>query len=107
MGQFCTYLLPERVFKTHHGMGNSEHKVNFTLLSIQSSLYVWIIFLTGIFYTLPVLQMIAEHQSTSNSTGNLDLCYYNYLCKVGLGSILDTASEDTEDTAQSCIFILS
>ena len=49
---------------------------------IQSSLYVWIIFLTGIFYTLPVLQMIAEHQRTSNATGNLDLCYYNYLCKV-------------------------
>ena len=48
----------------------------------QSSLYVWIILLTGIFYTLPVLQLITEHQSTSNSTGNLDLCYYNYLCKV-------------------------
>ena len=43
---------------------------------------MWIIFLTGIFYTLPVLQMIAEHQRTSNATGNLDLCYYNYLCKV-------------------------
>ena len=52
------------------------------LFLIQSSLYVWIIFLTGIFYTLPVLQMIAEHQRTSNATGNLDLCYYNYLCKV-------------------------
>jgi len=58
-------------------------------LKMKSSLYVWIIFLTGIFYTLPVLQMIAEHQSTSNSTGNLDLCYYNYLCKVSAISLED------------------
>ena len=50
---------------------------------------MWIIFLTGIFYTLPVLQMIAEHQTTSNSTGNLDLCYYNYLCKVSAISLED------------------
>ena len=54
---------------------------------------MWIIFLTGIFYTLPVLQMIAEHQRTSNATGNLDLCYYNYLCKVLIIEVINIGAK--------------
>ena len=36
----------------------------------------------GIFYTMPVLQLLIQHQDTSVTSGDLDFCYYNYLCKV-------------------------
>ena len=38
--------------------------------------------LVAIFYTLPVVQLLIHHQDSSVISGNLDFCYYNYLCKV-------------------------
>ena len=52
------------------------------LPTFQSALYLWIIVLMGIFYTLPVLQLIIQDQRKSTVDGNLDFCYYNFLCKV-------------------------
>ena len=58
-------------------------------LKLKSSLYVWIIFLMGTFYTVPVLQLILGHQRSSRNSGNMDMCYYNFLCKVSVPYIED------------------
>ena len=51
-------------------------------IKLKSSLYLWIISLMGIFYTIPVSQLLLNDQKTSMHIGNLDSCYYNFLCKV-------------------------
>ncbi|CAB4061962.1 unnamed protein product [Lepeophtheirus salmonis] len=51
-------------------------------LHMKSSLYVWIIFLMGIFYSLPVFQLVKNYEKLSDKSGDENICYYNYLCKV-------------------------
>ncbi len=60
-------------------------------LKLKSSLYLWIILLMGVFYTLPVLQLILTDQKEMNA-GNQDICYFNFLCKVSALHILDFGS---------------
>ena len=50
-------------------------------IQIKSDMYGWIMMLTGVFYLLPVVQLMLGAQNISNQTGNQDLCYYNYLCR--------------------------
>ena len=58
-------------------------------LKLRSDLFVWLIFLAGIYYTLPVFQLVYYYQETSLKSGNLDTCYYNYLCQYPFGPIAD------------------
>ena len=36
----------------------------------------------GIYYTLPVVQLVLLYQSMATLDGNRDLCYFNYECQV-------------------------
>ena len=60
----------------HH---NPKYFPNF--LKLRSDLFLYLILMAGIYYTLPVFQLVLYYQETSERSGNLDTCYYNYLCQ--------------------------
>ena len=49
--------------------------------SKRSSQYTWLIIIVGIYYTLPVVQLVFLYQTMSTEGGNKDLCYYNFECQ--------------------------
>ena len=49
--------------------------------------YCWHLFTIAIFYGLPAFQLILTYQQLLNTTGNQDICYYNYLCSHKLGEV--------------------
>ena len=49
--------------------------------------YCWHLFTISIFYALPAFQLILTYQQLLNTTGNQDICYYNYLCSHKLGVV--------------------
>ena len=49
--------------------------------------YCWHLFTIAIFYALPAFQLILTYQQLLNTTGNQDICYYNYLCSHKLGEV--------------------
>ena len=49
-------------------------------LKLRSEAYMWMVVLMGIFYTLPVFQMALFNQKYSVSSGNLDICRFNFEC---------------------------
>ena len=49
--------------------------------SKRSGQYTWLIIIVGIYYTLPVVQLVFLYQSMSTEGGNKDLCYYNFECQ--------------------------
>ncbi|XP_023340557.1 SID1 transmembrane family member 1 [Eurytemora carolleeae] len=55
----------------------------------KSNLYLGILLLISIFYSLPVLQMVFAFSHSQRITGNQDICYYNDLCRRPLGVIRD------------------
>lgn len=42
--------------------------------------YLWHVLSVSVFYGIPVVQLVSTYQRMVNYTGNLDLCYYNFLC---------------------------
>ena len=58
-------------------------------LAKKSSLYQWNLMTIAIFYGLPVVQLVLTYQNVTNSTGNQDMCYYNFLCAHPLGAVSD------------------
>eukprot|EP00117_Sycon_ciliatum_P031838 scpid38814/ scgid24829/ SID1 transmembrane family member 1 len=57
------------------------------VLDKQLSSYPWLIGLVGIFYGLPVMQLVYNYQTILNLTGNQDLCFYNFRCIRRLGGL--------------------
>jgi len=55
----------------------------------KSQLYLGVLFLISIYYSLPVLQMVFRFSAEQSLTGNQDICYYNDLCRKPLGPIRD------------------
>ena len=76
----------------------------------KSSLYHWNLITIAIFYGLPVVQLVLTYQvciyihflvsclfiffvyffqNVTNTTGNQDLCYFNFLCTHPLGMVTD------------------
>ena len=53
------------------------------------NLYSSLSLLAGIYYTLPVFQLVYYYQETAERSGNLDTCYYNYLCQYPYGAFND------------------
>ncbi|CAB1347691.1 unnamed protein product [Coregonus sp. 'balchen'] len=51
------------------------------VLSKKYQIYFWNIATIGVFYALPVIQLVV------NVTGNQDICYYNFLCAHPLGNL--------------------
>ena len=66
---------------------NKEYFPNF--LKLRSELFLWLIILVGIYYTLPVFQLVYYYQETAIISGNLDTCYYNYFCLYPWGPLAD------------------
>ncbi len=59
------------------------------VLAKKSALYHWNLMTIAIFYGLPVVQLVLTYQNVTNSTGNQDMCYYNFLCAHPLGHVKD------------------
>lgn len=51
-----------------------------TKLRRKYNMYVWTIITIAVFYTLPVFHLMIAYQSVFSSSGNQDLCYYNFWC---------------------------
>ena len=59
------------------------------VLSKKSNLYFYNLATIAIFYGLPVIQLVLTYQQLTNSHGNKDVCYYNFLCAHPLGKLSD------------------
>lgn len=59
------------------------------ILRHKSRLYLYYLATVAIFYTLPVVQLAITYQRVLHTTGNQDLCYYNFLCANPLGLLSD------------------
>uniref|UniRef100_A0A8C7SCJ0 SID1 transmembrane family member 2 n=1 Tax=Oncorhynchus mykiss TaxID=8022 RepID=A0A8C7SCJ0_ONCMY len=57
------------------------------VLSKKYQIYFWNIATIGVFYALPVIQLVITYQTVVNVTGNQDICYYNFLCAHPLGNL--------------------
>lgn len=55
----------------------------------SSDMYVWLVLVMGIFYSIPALQLVLKYQVESQETGNQDLCYYNFQCSIPFGTLTD------------------
>ena len=73
------------VHHQNHKSQKSEIKTWFQ----QSDLYIWLVVMMGIFYGIPAIQLVFRYQHVLTATGNNDLCYYNFLCSVPMGTIQD------------------
>ncbi|KAG5327516.1 SIDT1 protein, partial [Pseudoatta argentina] len=59
------------------------------ILRHKSRLYLYYLTTVAIFYTLPVVQLAVTYQRVLHTTGNQDMCYYNFLCAHPLGLLSD------------------
>ncbi|KAG8224444.1 hypothetical protein J437_LFUL001397, partial [Ladona fulva] len=58
-------------------------------LQMKSQQYLWSLLTVGVFYALPVVQLVVTYQTVLHETGNLDLCYYNFRCAHPFGLLSD------------------
>lgn len=61
----------------YHGKNSKDFK---EVRDEMSKSYSWLTGLMGIFYTLPVLQLVLEYQNNFRDAGNQDICYFNFKC---------------------------
>ncbi|KAK6174037.1 hypothetical protein SNE40_017386 [Patella caerulea] len=54
-------------------------------LSKTYKIYHWNLLTIGIFYGLPVIQLVVSYQKVLHRTGDQDICYYNFYCAHPLG----------------------
>merc|ERR1719500_60345 len=66
---------------------NPEYFPNY--LWKRSDQFVWNVFIVGIYYTLPVFQLVLYYQNVSLENGDMDTCYFNFLCLYPWGPIAD------------------
>ncbi|KAG0726020.1 SID1 transmembrane family member 1 [Chionoecetes opilio] len=59
------------------------------ILTKKSQLYIWGLLTVGIFYAVPVIQLVITYQKVLDVTGNQDLCFYNFWCAHPLGALTD------------------
>lgn len=50
------------------------------ILRHKSRLYLYYLATVAVFYALPVVQLAVTYQRVFHTTGNQDMCYYNFLC---------------------------
>ncbi|CAH0549108.1 unnamed protein product [Brassicogethes aeneus] len=55
----------------------------------KSYLYLYNVLTIALFYGLPAIQLVITYQRVLNTTGEQDLCYYNFLCAHPLGNLSD------------------
>ena len=60
--------------------------------NMKNQMYFWILVLCGTFYSLPSIQLTLGTQRINKQTGSLDICYYNYLCRISSKYFQDYAN---------------
>ncbi len=55
----------------------------------KSDLYVWLVITMGMFYTIPAIQVVINQQDKLRTTGDQDICYYNFLCSIPVKEVTD------------------
>jgi hypothetical protein len=65
--------LPDKLMVSHLAQNLQNN-------SDKSFGYMWSLLHVGIFYGLPVTQLVWTYQKIANKYGDEDMCYYNYLC---------------------------
>ena len=55
----------------------------------KSGLHVWLLVIMGTFYTIPAVQVVFNQQTVLQTTGNQDVCYYNFLCSAPVLAVTD------------------
>ena len=55
----------------------------------KSSLYVYIVMMMGLFYGIPAIQLVINYQEAMADDGDQDICYFNFLCSIPLGAVMD------------------
>ena len=92
-GQTTTEEARRRRMKTYLFVSDLSTKLNDPTKTKsvyqKSQLYLGVLFLVSLFYSLPVLQMVFSFSYEQGVTGNQDICYYNDLCRKPLGLIRD------------------
>jgi hypothetical protein len=58
-------------------------------LFLRSELYIRLVAMMGIFYSIPAVQLVLSYQDQMIKSGNQDFCYYNSLCSLPVGAIRD------------------
>ncbi len=48
----------------------------------QSELYSWLTLTMGLFYGIPALQLVLNHNFNLTDSGDQDICFYNFLCTI-------------------------
>ena len=64
-------------------------KKNVSAMFQKSDLHVWLLIIMGIFYTIPAIQVVFNQQTALQTTGNQDVCYYNFLCSAPVLAVTD------------------
>ena len=92
-GQTTTEEARRRRMKTYLFVSDLSTKLNDPTKTKsvyqKSQLYLGVLFLVSLFYSLPVLQMVFSFSYEQGVTGNQDICYYNDLCRKPLGLVRD------------------
>ncbi|XP_061407067.1 SID1 transmembrane family member 2-like isoform X2 [Lethenteron reissneri] len=58
-----------------------------TVIGRKYRIYCWNLLTVGVFYVLPVIQLVLTYQNVLHTTGDQDICYYNFLCARPLGML--------------------
>ena len=58
----------------------------------KSLQYLWLLICIGMFYSMPIIQMVYEEHKESLHDGNLNTCQYNYKCKSPTSQLEDYGS---------------
>ena len=55
----------------------------------KSDLYMWLVVAMGVFYGLPALQLVMAYQVKLLQSGDMDTCYFNFLCALPFHRVRD------------------
>ncbi|ESO93839.1 hypothetical protein LOTGIDRAFT_228601 [Lottia gigantea] len=76
----------KRIVRTKTALFVSDlARKNHKKVSKNYKIYHWNLLTIGIFYGLPVIQLVFNYQKVLHQTGDEDICYYNFYCAHPLG----------------------
>eukprot|EP00095_Tigriopus_kingsejongensis_P005827 snap_masked-scaffold425_size175135-processed-gene-0.10 protein:Tk05827 transcript:snap_masked-scaffold425_size175135-processed-gene-0.10-mRNA-1 annotation:"sid1 transmembrane family member 1" len=84
-----TSKLPKYVTELATNLQDRDQLRLFRSMFHRSDLYLWLVLMMGIFYGIPAIQLVLSYQNQLLTSGNQDICYYNFLCSVPLGAVKD------------------
>ena len=56
---------------------------------LENELHIWMVLILGVCYSIPAIQLVLKYQELMKTSGNNDLCYYNFLCSIHTNTFLD------------------